>query len=702
MREKRLRRTRFRYRPDILRTRMTPVDVWVLRAILASDQFQSIVEEPWVKMYYTDDDRLADLDSEGELEDEVVLEYLAGKLAELEKQDLEPDTIFDENVDLLGEAMGLDDVEQDVLRFGYHLDNESGLQHLMRNAGRLSVSRLARVMSGVIGRSEHDLTRALGREGTLQRTGLLNLCFTGRHDREKVFGLMSGLDDLMLREYRDVEDMLDRIFPLAEPTTLTGQDFLHLETDVELLAQVLGKAVDRGLLGVNVLLHGPTGTGKTELARVLSHLCGATLYKVDVMDDDSDMMSATGRLTHYRLAQRILAARGRHVILFDEAEDLFPSQSFGMWGHRMETGHGKGFINQLLETNPVPAIWVTNRVWQIDEAYLRRFRHVLEVPTPPRTVRRRMLEARLAGLGVSGPWLDRMAACDQLVPGDIERAAWMARLAGDDAERTLENTLRSSLAARGITLRAQGRKGAAGGYDLDWLNASENVRDIVAGLDPSSRCTLLLHGPPGTGKSALAQHLADRLGMPLCLRRASDLMSCWVGETEKNIASMFREATAQKAVLLLDEADSFIHDRIDAVRSWETTRINELLTQMECFEGIFVCTTNLADRLDQASFRRFDIKVRFDYLTCAQACGMFLSAVESMGLAPPTEAAIRTVESLGNLTPGDFATVQRKLGVLARSRTTDAVARALKDECEAKKDGKVARVAGFGGRGRSS
>jgi transitional endoplasmic reticulum ATPase len=89
----------------------------------------------------------------------------------------------------------------------------------------------------------------------------------------------------------------------------------------------------------------------------------------------------------------------------------------------------------------------------------------------------------------------------------------------------------------------------------------------------------------------------------------------YVGESEKNIADMFAVARQQNAVLVLDEADSFLADRRNAQRSWEVTQVNELLTQMEAFDGIFICTTNLMEKLDPASIRRFAFKVRFDPMT---------------------------------------------------------------------------------------
>ena len=73
--------------------------------------------------------------------------------------------------------------------------------------------------------------------------------------------------------------------------------------------------------------------------------------------------------------------------------------------------------------------------------------------------------------------------------------------------------------------------------------------------------SLCFYGPPGSGKTALAEHLAQALGRPLLVRQASDLLSKYLGETEQNMAAMFREAESEGALLLLDEADSFLQDR---------------------------------------------------------------------------------------------------------------------------------------------
>lgn len=92
---------------------------------------------------------------------------------------------------------------------------------------------------------------------------------------------------------------------------------------------------------------------------------------------------------------------------------------------------------------------------------------------------------------------------------------------------------------------------------------------------------------PGTGKTALAQWLAQRLERPLMVQRASDLLSKWVGQAKKTSHPLSEAAQRDGAVLLIGEVDSFLRDRHGA-RAWEVTQVNEMLTQMERHQGFLL------------------------------------------------------------------------------------------------------------------
>jgi len=190
---------------------------------------------------------------------------------------------------------------------------------------------------------------------------------------------------------------------------------------------------------------------------------------------------------------------------------------------------------------------------------------------------------------------------------------------------------------------------------------------------------MCLYGPPGTGKSQWARYVADELGKPLLVKRASDLLDMYVGGTELRIAAMFQQAQDEDAVLLLDEADSFLLTRSGAVQHWEMTQTNEFLTQLEGFEGIFMATTNLMAQLEPASLRRLP-EQRFQMF--AQEFTRFGGTLEE------AQTVADQIKRIDNLAPGDFAVIGKNRAGLNEPLTAAEFLRLLEHEAAVKLHGK--------------
>lgn len=126
---------------------------------------------------------------------------------------------------------------------------------------------------------------------------------------------------------------------------------------------------------------------------------------------------------------------------------------------------------------------------------------------------------------------------------------------------------------------------------------------------------LLFTGPPGTGKTLSAEVLANALNVDLLVVDLSRIVSKWIGETEKNLASVFEAAERGQAALFFDEADALFGKRtevIDAHDRYANLETAYLLTRLEQFEGLAILATNLRQNIDAAFLRRLEFVVDFE------------------------------------------------------------------------------------------
>ena len=161
-----------------------------------------------------------------------------------------------------------------------------------------------------------------------------------------------------------------------------------------------------------------------------------------------------------------------------------------------------------------------------------------------------------------------MADSEQLAPAIVARASAVIKfiqplLTDDEKNDSIGHLINNTLIAQGhkaISLSKTAR--LPDYYDPAFVNTDSSLTAIAQGLELSGCGTLCLYGPSGTGKSAYAHWLSKYLELPLHIKKASDLLSKYVGEMEQNLARAFRTAEQNNAILLLDEIDSFLQNRI--------------------------------------------------------------------------------------------------------------------------------------------
>lgn len=591
------------------------------------------------------------------------------------------------NVEKLRTLLSLDDVDCRLLEFAVLLYTDRILDNAAGWLGDLSTEKAVRSLAAILHIPEFEIRTALAPQGMLARSGLLSV------DRNMSAPLRSKLDllsprfaDIIASTDSDPATLLRDVVVPSLPPLLAVSDYAHIAKQLDIVRPYLRHVASTGRAGVNILMYGAPGTGKTQLARVLAAELGCDLFEVASEDTDGDAVNGKTRLRAYSAAQCFLMRRSA-MILFDEVEDVF-NDGDSMFGRRSTAQSNKAWINRTLESNAVPTFWLSNSVDCLDPAFIRRFDIVLDVPVPPKSHRARIISDACGGL-LGQKAIQTLSESEHLAPAVVSRAAAVTHCIQEEVGPEPAAAAFQQLLAN--TLRAQGhgelRFNEAGHlpdiYDPTFITADADLQAMAQGLQSAKQGRLCLYGPPGTGKTAFGRWLADQLGMPLHLKRTSDILSMWVGGTEKNLAQAFRTAEDEKAVLLIDEVDSFLADRRGAQHSWEVTAVNEMLTQMEAFSGVFIASINLMDGLDQASLRRFDLKVKFGYLEPEQAWRLLGRQCEAFGVASPMDGLRPLMNRLVTLTPGDFATIARQHRFNPMRQAADVVG-ALGRECLAK------------------
>ena len=591
------------------------------------------------------------------------------------------------NIASLASLVGLSSVDCQILAFAVLIHAERLLEETGDFVGQLSTLKTINVLSVLLALPEPEIRAALSPQGILTKSGLLSVDRGGTYNLKGKLNLLSNdfADHIYSSDADPVCLLRDTVKPSAAPL-LEIDDYKHVEEFLVVLRPFLKLAVTGGRRGVNVFLHGDPGTGKSELARVLAKELGCELFEVASEDADGDPVAGDRRLRAFRAAQSFLAQR-RALILFDEVEDVF-NDGNSFLGRKSTAQTRKAWINRTLEENFVPTLWLSNSIDGLDPAFIRRFDMVFELPVPPKK-QRELIIAEACSDMLDAASVARIAESEALAPAVVTKAASVVRsirgeLGDAGSAKAIELLIES-------TLKAQGHKPIARSdpnrlpeiYDPIFIHADADLTEVAAGLVQSKSGRLCLYGPPGTGKTAFGRWLAEQLGAPLLVKRASDLMSMWVGGNEKNIARAFKQAEQEGALLLIDEVDSFLQDRRGSQRSWEVTMVNEMLTQMESFPGVFIASTNLMEGLDQAALRRFDLKVKFDFLRQDQAGELLRRHCIEMSIPTSKAEEEARLRRLTKLTPGDFAAVVRQHRFRS-IKSADALISALEAECALK------------------
>lgn len=524
--------------------------------------------------------------------------------------------------------------------------------------------------STLTGLSESDVVYTLRKDKPLVFYGLIK-----KDRRDNWFCLEN--DVITCVSSNDMSSFFTSALKETEVKPYPIESFSCKESDSKLVQTLL-----KGGQNINILLYGAPGSGKTEFAKSVINSVGkkVLMFKNDLeLDENENAICTLNRISAVNQG-------GDCVIVVDEADKLLATVSqqtiFGSIPSEQ-----KGPINKMLEDSKNQIIWITNYTNQMDESTKRRFTFSLEFNPMPEKTLRKITESKIADIEMSEKMrgeITDLCSKYKVTGASIENVKKMILSVNESEKNASEeeklSEIKSILVSNSTLLngKAKMRENQCKNYDMSVLNTSVEAEKIVKMIENAKRFSeknkgcengvrLLFYGVSGTGKTEFARYIADRLEKKINVKRVSDIMNCYVGESEKNISRAFREAELSGDILLFDEADSFFSDRENANYSWERNAVNEFLTQMEEFSGILICTTNLKQILDPAINRRFHILCEFKPLNengIKTLLSRYFSGIDF------TESQIKELSESASVTPGDFGTLSSKLRFMDEDELT--------------------------------
>lgn len=569
------------------------------------------------------------------------------------------------NLTRLALMASLNSNEEKVLGLTILLHSESLLQECTEMLGEsVSAFSVAKIYAPMLGMKTVDIEATLDEQSNLIRSGLLSLDHRGEGNvRSRVDLITWTFAKHAVMEQHDVRSLVKEYVRPAGMSELKMGDFGHIQERTEAVKAYLRKAIDAGQSGVNLLIYGKPGTGKSQFAKLICQELNCELMEVAATTQSGNPVTPMRRIRSYRAAQSLFQGEPS-MILFDECEEVLSGQSIQISEDDVTMAQ-KSWINLTLETNPLPAIWVANSISGFDRAYIRRFDLCFEMPIPDEMQRREML-TQMCGDVIDEHLIIEIAKNKHSSPALVAKTAQVVNALAPEKTIGERNDLalmlvNDKLLAQGASQLRSIDHGALGfGFKPEMVNANINLDSLLSGIAKTREARICAWGPPGTGKTAFGKWMADKLAMQHIVLKASDLLGSRVGETEQKIARAFSTAKRQKALLQFDEVDSFLISRSKAKQSWEISMVNEMLTQMEAFKGIFIASTNLFDSLDEAALRRFDINMKFDFMSPDKAWEMFLATCEKLTLEVDEVVLHERFNQIRSLTPGDFEQVGRQ------------------------------------------
>lgn len=435
------------------------------------------------------------------------------------------DTVF-KNLLRLADILGLNDSEKKPLGLLYVAQQDFDLGQLL---SRVFANDLKRTSIGIARMLDTPLegrkyATSLSYGARLNRYGMTY--FEGGPDPENAIPAIDSEVLEKLDQSMDDDEIVAVLLGKPTKSQLGIEDFNHVGEQLDFVLNLVRNAVQNGEKGINVFLHGPAGSGKTELAAAIAKHLDLRLFSIGEPDQDDMTEEYTDsgakrpasevRVAKLLRTQALLNGSKNSLVLFDEIEDLLMK---GTDSSKSADTDNKLEVNRLLETNPVVTIWTGNNPEKFHEAVRQRFTYSILMDYPPTLVREKVWSRRLQMENVTLPPEDvRTLAREYAAPARmISKAVRTMRIVGGDIGIIHASLEADSKIVSGQTDAILNDDCIPKDFSIDYLNGDKNLHEVfnrLVGRGVEKKpFSLLMKADPQTGAEHYLRSLAEEMVM---------------------------------------------------------------------------------------------------------------------------------------------------------------------------------------------
>ncbi len=520
-----------------------------------------------------------------------------------EAEDHSPQALY-ENLKRLTDRFGLSDLEKEVLDLIYVLDGSGELKEVIDTFIQGDPGLAGAAFARMLGKPNEfkNISKIIGSKGRLVRFGIIEDPTFSVND----FSLPTI--DTFLREHLHVPELSDEeidnlIFVQAPETDVNLNDFRHIK-DLDRLVRYIKAKLESGEKGINIILHGPPGSGKTALASAIAKHLNVPFYaaepKQDEEDDiESDTKTSRIRMNIDRRLQALLQGKPA-LILSDEIEDWLLK---GTDSSKSADTDSKVDTNRMLETNPIIRICTCNDINKFHEAVRQRFSYSLYVNYQPTMVRKQIWEKHLGNhpdYHLDDTDVLKLARKFAPPPRIIKQVVDIAATLNADFSH-VGDVIR--MRAKSVYMNSDALEifdCVPENFDTRLIESSDNFDEKTANIIEKGKegipFSLLVDGVEGTGKTSLLRYIAEQIGLSVFEYDMADLATPDKQmSAEQKIASVFNKAADEDSFLIINGIEEIVPNPHSNGERWDDSLVKTFIECASIHKIPFAATTEMCN-----------------------------------------------------------------------------------------------------------